>query len=321
VDNVPSGHTVPSFITASGPEREVRFIRNPDGSADGGVHDLFTIAGRSDAPGCGLTQPDFAGAFANHNAIFRIPTPTFGAGLIAAIPDSAIRANAGQKAFGISGHVNTTGNDGSITRFGWKAQNKSLEIFAGEAYNVEQGVTNEIFPNEREETCSNNALPEDFTGHNGEAQSDVTQFALFMQLLAPPTPQPLNPFTSHGLQMFKQVGCDMCHTPTLTTGNSSTAALSKVNANLYSDLLVHDMGSGLSDGVVQGAAGPSEFRTAPLWGVGQRLFFMHDGRSSDLVDAIKQHASSGSEANQVVANFEALNQFDQESVILFLRSL
>jgi CxxC motif-containing protein (DUF1111 family) len=113
----------------------------------------------------------------------------------------------------------------------------------------------------------------------------------------------------------------MCHTPTLTTGSSSIAALSNVNANLYSDLLVHNMGSGLSDGISQGGASGDEFRTAPLWGVGQRLFFMHDGRSTNLVDAIKQHSSSGSEATQVVANFEALNQFDQEAVLIFLRSL
>ena len=85
------------------------------------------------------------------NLIFRIPTPVFGAGLIENIPDGAIianmRANASLKQhLGISGHTNNSGNDGTITRFGWKAQNKSLEIFAGEAYNVEMGVTNELFP-------------------------------------------------------------------------------------------------------------------------------------------------------------------------------
>jgi hypothetical protein len=123
---------LPSFISANGPVREVRFVTGPDGrTPDGGVHDLFTIAGRSDAPpGCNLSQPDFAAAAAAHNVIFRIPTPTFGAGLIEAIPDSVIRnnmaANGQAKAgLGISGRPNTTGNDGTITRFGWKAQNKS----------------------------------------------------------------------------------------------------------------------------------------------------------------------------------------------------
>src|SRR5262249_24448513 len=146
------GNTIPSFITASGPVREARFIQNPNGSPDGGVHDLFTIAGRADAPaGCTIRQPDFANQLSQNNVIFRIPTPTFGSGLIEAITDTAIKTNlasdpGGRKAAnGITGHVNTNGNDGTVTRFGWKAQNKSLLIFSGEAYNVEMGVTNENF--------------------------------------------------------------------------------------------------------------------------------------------------------------------------------
>src|SRR5256885_5432904 len=83
-------NTVPSFITANGPVREARFVRNPDGTPDGGVHALFTITGRDDAPGCVLGQPAFEQELANRNVIFRIPTPTYGAGLIEEIPDSAI---------------------------------------------------------------------------------------------------------------------------------------------------------------------------------------------------------------------------------------
>src|SRR3982074_790369 len=113
---------------------------------------------RPDKPiGCAIQQPDFVGQQANHNVIFRIPTPTFGAGLIEAITDTTIRNNLasdpdGVKASnGIKGRVNTNGNDGTVTRFGWKAQNKSLLIFSGEAYNVEMGITNEDFQSEREE--------------------------------------------------------------------------------------------------------------------------------------------------------------------------
>ncbi|HET9206969.1 MAG TPA: di-heme oxidoredictase family protein, partial [Burkholderiaceae bacterium] len=160
---------VPSFITANGPVREARFVRNPDGSPDGGVHALFTIAG-TEAAGCTLAQPDFARQLANRNVVFRIPTPVFGAGLIEAIPDSEIfknqttqadvkrslgirgRPNFLLNANAISGQVNRNGNDGTAGRFGWKAQNKSLLIFAGEAYNVEQGISNELFPTERDET-------------------------------------------------------------------------------------------------------------------------------------------------------------------------
>jgi hypothetical protein len=164
-------NVVPWFITENGPIREARFKRNPNGTNDGGVHNLFVIAGRSDAAGCNIAQPNFLpagsplpGQGGNPNIIFRIPTPVFGAGLIEAISDSAILANmkadASLKAeLGISGHpnahlsgnANRSANDGTITRFGWKAQNKSLLMFAGEAYNVEMGITNQLFPQERDE--------------------------------------------------------------------------------------------------------------------------------------------------------------------------
>src|SRR5229473_86382 len=152
---------VPSFVKANGPVREARFVRNPDGTADGGVHALFTITGRTGANGCTLAQPNFDQELQNSNVIFRIPTPVFGAGLIEQIPDSAILANMSsngsqKSALGIkgkanfhvagrtiSGMANHNGNDGTVARFGWKAQNKSLLLFSGEAYNVEQGVTNE----------------------------------------------------------------------------------------------------------------------------------------------------------------------------------
>ena len=148
------------FITPDGPAREARFkfFLNRNGSLsntpDGGVHDLFVISGRADAGSCSIKQPDFNHNLALNNVIFRIPTPVFGAGLIENIAEETILSNMNandwaKSALGISGHVNRDGNDGMITRFGWKAQNKSLETFSGEAYNVEMGVTNEIFQNER----------------------------------------------------------------------------------------------------------------------------------------------------------------------------
>src|SRR6266851_5692853 len=205
-------NVLPSFITPDGPVREARFkfFLNPDGSLssapDGGVHDLFTIAGRFDAGSCVIRQPNFARHLALGNVIFRIPTPVFGAGLIENINDATIlasmNANAAVKqSLGISGHPNRNGNDGTITRFGWKAQNKSLEIFAGEAYNVEMGVSNELFQNERASpdeaqqgglpaNCMLNPTPEDVThitaSPNAVVPSDMVQFAMFMRLLAPP---------------------------------------------------------------------------------------------------------------------------------------
>jgi CxxC motif-containing protein (DUF1111 family) len=316
-------NTVPPFIAIDGPIREVRFKLKRDGTQDGGVHALFTVRGRLDARGCNVDQPDFSSA---SNLAFRTPTPAFGAGLIEAISDSALkdnlRANGDMKTrLGISGHLNTNANDGTVTRFGWKAQNKSLLIFAGEAYNVEQGVTNVAFITEREENddCAYNATPED--GFPNGVMTDVLEFANFMRLLDQPTPAPLTASAMNGRNLFGAIGCALCHTPTLTTGNSSVTALRRKAVNLFSDLALHNMGSGLADNIVQGAAGPDEFRTAPLWGLGQRIFFLHDGRTNDLVNAIKAHASPGSEANGVVSAFNALSTSQQQDVVNFLRSL
>jgi CxxC motif-containing protein (DUF1111 family) len=133
----------------------------------------------------------------------------------------------------------------------------------------------------------------------------------------------------NGRAQFIGTGCSLCHTPSLTTGraiatgssNSPSAALSNQPVNLFSDLLVHHMGQGLADGITQGAAGPDEFRTAPLWGLGQRVFFLHDGRTKDLLAAIQAHDSQGSEANGVIQRFNALSSGQQQDVLNFLRSL
>ena len=343
-------NTIPDFITENGPVREARFpyLLNANGTVsntpDGGVHDVFTITGRVDAPGCGMGQPNFAQMERLGDIVFRIPTPVYGGGLIENIADASIYANmaangALKQSLGISGHPNTSGNDGTITRYGWKAQNKSLEVFAGEAYNVEMGVTNELFPNERSlppSSCLFNAMPEDSTNlpASGASElSDVVAFANFMRLLAAPAPSaagiPGNPTAqsiASGRALFSQIHCDMCHTPTMQTAPSALSpALSNKPVNLYSDLLVHHMGTGLEDLITQGGAGPDEFRTAPLWGVGQRLFFLHDGRATPnnggLLTAILDHASSGSEANAVVSNFQHLTQQQQQELLNFLRSL
>ncbi|HWX28619.1 MAG TPA: di-heme oxidoredictase family protein [Steroidobacteraceae bacterium] len=322
---------------------------------------MFVITGRSDAASCNIAQPSFlpageplSGQGGSRNIIFRIPTPVFGAGLIESISDSAILANMktdstlkrpmgifGHPNAHLSGNANHSANDGTITRFGWKAQNKSLLLFAGEAYNVEMGVTNQLFPQERDESpgCVLNPTPEDtlnFTttststsNRNTAVISDIEAFADFMRMLAPPTPAPDTPSIVNGRTVFAKIGCALCHTPSFTTGmaiasgssTSPSAALSHQPVNLYSDLLVHHMGVNLADGITQGGAGPDEFRSAPLWGVGQRIFFLHDGRTTDLVNAIEAHASRGSEASGVIKRFSRLSLNERQDIINFLRSL
>ncbi len=341
-------NSIPPFITLNGPVREARFKFVTDasgrvsGTPDGGVHGVFTIAGRSDAGNCRMAQPNFERMMNENNLSFRIPTPVFGGGLVESISEDTIIANQFangtlKEALGVAGVPNRSGNDGSITRFGWKAQNKSLMMFAGEAYNVEMGITNEVFPNERgypsspiPPSCLLNPTPEDTTNFDVTSTvagpSDVVAFSDFMRFLDQPQPSCTGSSCSQAIQNGRNVfinvsKCSVCHTPSMTTGSSYVAALSNVQANLFSDLLVHHMGSGLADGISQGGAGPDQFRTAPLWGLGQRLFFLHDGRTSDLMQAIEEHASPGSEANSVIRIFNGLSETQKQDLLDFLRSL
>jgi CxxC motif-containing protein (DUF1111 family) len=337
---------VPSFVTGNGPVREARFVKNPDGTADGGVHAIFTIAGRTGAAGCSLGQPDFATQLNDRNVIFRIPTPTFGAGLMEMIPDAAIVANQAsngslKQSLGIKGrpnfHVagrtitgmtNNNGNDGTIARFGWKAQNKSLLLFSGEAYNVEMGITNELFQTEREErgSCQFAAVPNDVTNTDATTPTDVIsaieKFSIFMRFLDAPKPSPDTPggatSIANGRQKFIDVGCVLCHTPSFTTAKSTVAALSNKPVNLFSDLLVHDMGDGLADGISQGEAGPREFRTAPLWGLRDLSTFLHDGRAASITEAVQAHDGQGRRARDA---FNALPPRDRSDLLQFLGSL
>lgn len=359
-DGVAPSDTTPSFITANGPTREARFpfFFDSSGTVDlsspnGGVEDLFTVTGRRDAGTCRLAQPDFNKAVAANNVIFRIPTPVFGAGLIENLDDSALLKNMAanlNNVFGIGGAFNRNGNDGTITRFGWKAQNKSLHIFAGEAYNVEMGISNELFQQDRplpEEdqqgtglpanclNLSGSGYPEDTSNpdstHNAGVLDDVSAFANFMRFLAPPPTggvvfngQAVSAQSiSSGSAMFNAIGCAACHNPAPGTTQVSNfvPALSNVPVHAFSDIEIHHMGQGLADNVSQGSAGGDQFRTAPLWGLGQRIFLLHDGRTTDLMTAIRQHSSQGSEANTVVNNFFDLSPDQQQEILNFLRSL
>lgn len=369
-----------SAINATSPIREVRFIEVPGTSTpDGGVHDLFAITGRVDAtnaininPGFGLTtcaihQPDFATAVSQGNVIYRIPIIMQGDGLVELIDDENLQLNnAALVGNGVSGTFNRSGNDGTITRFGWKAQNKSMSIFSGEAYNVEQGVSNDLFPNERRndddllaetltqiETCQYHALPDDAIniGPSGpssiqgilasQISTDVFNFAAAARLSAAP-PRFTASFNSTqvaaGQAIFTHIGCAQCHatnsTNLLVTSGTSNFPVgqNQVAVPAFSDFAIHTMASGpgltnifglpcLDDQVQQGGAAGNMFRSAPLWGAATRLFFLHDGRTSNVGEAILYHACSGSEANYAVSNFVGLTAAQQTELLEYLRTL
>ncbi len=307
-NGVAPGNTTPYFVTANGPTLEARFpfFFDSNGRADtnapnGGVEDLFTVTGRPDAGTCNLPQPNFSAARAANNIIFRIPTPVFGAGLIENLDESTLMKNLlvnNNNRLGISGAFNYNGNDGTISRFGWKAQNKSLHIFSGEAYNVEMGVSNELFPQDRPSpgedqhgtglpanclNLSGTGYPEDTSNpgatSNPAVLDDVSAFANFMRFLAPaPTGAvvvngpPVSPtMIAAGRALFSSIGCAACHNPTLgpTQVSSLTGSLSNAPVNAYTDLEIHHMGVGLADNVSQGAP-PAATSSVPLpcggWG-------------------------------------------------------
>lgn len=262
----------------------------------------------------------------------RITTPLFGAGLIEAIPDAAIRALAAtpNKPDGVKGRVSTvvditTGTE-RVGRFGWKAQQATLLAFSADAYANEMGVTNRFF---RADNAPNGDLtrldradrildPEDEVDP-ATGKADIDRAADYMRLLAAPARSGATDSSAvrAGQSVFSAISCTACHTPLLRTGASSVAALANQPVPLYSDLLLHDMGS-LGDGIAQGSAGPREMRTAPLWGLGRRNAYLHDGRAVTLDAAIRAHDGEGAKA---AARYAALAGPQQQQLIAFLRSL
>src|SRR5579871_893649 len=265
-------NVVPSFEQQYGPIREVRFQFNPDGTRDGSVHQLWVVTGITKdptIPNCAITQPNFAAQLKAGNLSFRIPLQMLGLGLIDSIQDQTIlasfnnTANA-RAALGIGGMPNRSANDNTITRFGWKAQNKSITVFAGEAYNVEMGITNELFPTATEENFNCNGPdkphPNDVTrtatddsGNDAfnnplHEFADWMQFSLLMRFMDAPQPAP-NPSASaqRGQVVFNAIGCALCHTPQMQTAPAmNSAVLENRPVNLFSDLLLHHMGAGLA---------------------------------------------------------------------------
>ena len=244
--------------------------------------------------------------------------PLYGVGLIDSIPDRQILRRADLldgDHDGVRGHANTV--RGRVGRFGWKAQIVSVRQFVATAYLNELGITSpdlpdELLPQGRRALCDGAHDPED----NGTRIDAVTRF---LALLAPLRPSPGDAAARAGRILFRRLGCETCHTTALRAGRRApTRALRDRRVRMFSDLLLHDMGSELADRIPQGFASGSEFRTTPLWGVRASAPYLHDGRAASLEQAIVLH---GGEAEAARARFLALSAARRAALLAFLERI
>jgi len=268
--------------------------------------------------------PETVPADANVRAL-RLTTPLFGLGLVDAVPDETflqlaqLEASRSPSTAGVANLVTeiTTGAT-RVGRFGWKCQVPTLHQFSGDAYLNEMGVTSAQFPNEScpQGNCALLAFdPVPTLNNDGE---DVDRFTDFMTLLAPP-PRAERAYgvAAQGEEVFRSLGCANCHTPSLVTGESPVPALSHKVFQPFSDFLLHDMGP-LGDGIVQGNAGATQMRTAPLWGLGSRHTYLHDGRARTVEQAITAHAGQAAASRE---RYYRMNPGLRQHLLAFLRSL
>ena len=260
----------------------------------------------------------------------RIPIPVFGAGLVEAIPDDTILALADpddRNGDGVSGRAAVIEDRGTgdrrVGRFGWKAQHATLIAFSADAYRNEMGITNDLFRDElalgidaaRMRVCDPIPEPEDVADPLTRRRG-IDNFASFMRFLAPVERAAGDDVTREGERVFAAIGCTACHVPTLETGSHRNALFDRRRVALFSDLLLHDVGTG--DGIRQGAADPDEIRTPALWGLRHRRPLLHDGSAATLSDAVLRHAG---EAARARVGFERLGDDERTALLRFLSSL
>jgi CxxC motif-containing protein (DUF1111 family) len=320
-------HSVPA-VGGVGLVAEVRAARRlPSGEFESfeglseSLFQLFSIPGHACQP---VLPPDA------NVIVRRVPVPLFGAGLIEAIEDATLfglEDPFDRNRDGISGRAAVVVDLGTgerrVGRFGWKAQHATLIAFGADAYRNEMGITNDLFPEElangidagRMRLCDPIPDPEDVadvrTGRRG-----IDNFASFMRFLAPVSRQYVDEVTRQGEALFGAVGCASCHVPSLPTGPSVSTPFHRRPVPLFSDLLLHDIGTG--DGIRQAAAEPGEFRTPALWGLRFRRPLLHDGSAATVEEAIARHRG---EADRVRQAYERLPREERTALVWFLNSL
>jgi CxxC motif-containing protein (DUF1111 family) len=274
------------------------------------------------------------GPLADNIAISPLVSPAvIGLGLLEAVPEDALRRFADEKdsnGDGISGRLNVVWEASSQRfvpgRFGWKAEQPSVRQQAAAAFNGDMGLTTTVFPNPNQ-TAAQSECDTFPSGGDPEVTDQIFEAVVnYSRTLAVPARRDWNnPLVRRGEKLFHQMNCSACHVPELKTGDvPDMPELAHQTIRPYTDLLLHDLGEGLSDQRKVFEAGGRERRTAPLWGIGlvktvnRHTYFLHDGRARDLSEAILWH---GGEAERSKVEFRNLNRNDREAVVRFLESL
>ena len=289
--------------------------------ARGSLFQLFSIP----THGCQSVIPPEANVIAR-----RVPIPVFGAGLVEAIADETIRALEDPSDLdgdGVSGRAamvtDRASGDRRVGRFGWKSQVATLLEFSGDAYRNEMGITNDLFPEELTFNlseaqlldCDPIAEPEDIP-ELGTGLRGIDNFEAFMRFLGPPPRGPITSDVLAGEEVFRAVGCAMCHVPTLVTGSNLNPLFDRRSVPLFSDLLLHDIGTG--DGIRQADGEPEEIRTPALWGLRFRRPLLHDGSAATLTQALLRHDR---EARPTMQRLRGVSPKARAELMAFLESL
>lgn len=289
---------------ASGQDIHVVGHLNPDGSFEslinqGGPTVRTHSVAELGVP-CGLP----VGPTASSNVMsLRNAMSLRGNGLIDDIAAGDILANLALEPTSVRGRVNIL-EDGRIGKFGWKAQVPTLVEFMGDALRNEMGVTNPVQPDDEINGCGSNKQTPEVDALALQAT------AMFLNNIDPPAP--VSCASLAGAAVFASTGCSSCHTPSLPGPGARTAV------RLYSDLLLHDMGSALADQMQQGSAKGNEWRTMPLWSLAERSKFLHDGRARTVTDAISAHGGQGQAARDA---YMGLSDADKQTMSLFLNCI
>jgi CxxC motif-containing protein (DUF1111 family) len=299
---------------------EANTLRGLNAAGDTLMH-MFSTPNHS----CQAVMPDEANVVAR-----RAPVPLFGAGLVEAIPDETLLAledPLDRNGDGVSGRAAMVIDVGTgqrrVGRFGWKSQHATLLTFGADAYRNEMGITNDLFPEEsafgvnesQMRRCDPIPDPEDVRNPVTHRRG-IDNFEAFMKFLAPLARASIDDTVRSGERVFAAIGCAACHVPALTTGPSSHPAFNRKPVALFSDLLLHDVGTG--DGIRQGSAEPEEIRTPALWGLRVRRPLLHDGSAANAADAIQRHRN---EAELARRGYERLSPADLAALAAFLKSL